>query len=40
MERLCAHAAELLKDERAVILCGDWNVLRRTGRVLGSRDAA
>ena len=27
MERLCAHAAELLQDERPVILCGDWNVV-------------
>jgi len=27
MERLCAHAAELLQDERPAILCGDWNVV-------------
>jgi exodeoxyribonuclease-3 len=27
MERLCAHAAELLKEEKPTILCGDWNVV-------------
>jgi exodeoxyribonuclease-3 len=27
MERLEAHAAELLEDERPVVLCGDWNVV-------------
>lgn len=27
MERLCGHAAELLKDERPTVLCGDWNVV-------------
>jgi exodeoxyribonuclease-3 len=27
MERLCAHAAELLNDERPAVLCGDWNVV-------------
>src|SRR5258708_26274120 len=27
MERLCAHAAELLQDERPAVLCGDWNVV-------------
>jgi exodeoxyribonuclease-3 len=27
MERLCTHAAELLVDERPVVLCGDWNVV-------------
>src|SRR5438270_368270 len=27
MERLCAHAAELLVDERPAVLCGDWNVV-------------
>src|SRR5215217_1961884 len=27
MERLGAHAAELLKDERPVVLVGDWNVV-------------
>src|SRR5205085_12027205 len=27
MERLCAHSAELLRDERPVVLCGDWNVV-------------
>ena len=27
MERLMEHAAELLKSERPVILCGDWNVV-------------
>jgi exodeoxyribonuclease-3 len=27
MERLRARAAELLSEERPVILCGDWNVV-------------
>ena len=27
MERLGAHAAELLQDERPVVLAGDWNVV-------------
>jgi exodeoxyribonuclease III len=27
MGRLCVHAAELLKDERSTVLCGDWNVV-------------
>ena len=27
MERLIEHAAELLKAERPVVLCGDWNVV-------------
>ena len=27
MERLCIHAAELLQEERATVLCGDWNVV-------------
>jgi exodeoxyribonuclease-3 len=27
MERLGAHAAELLRDERPVVLAGDWNVV-------------
>ncbi len=27
MERLRAHAAELLQTERPTILCGDWNVV-------------
>ena len=27
MERMGAHAAELLKEERAVVLAGDWNVV-------------
>jgi exodeoxyribonuclease III len=27
MERLAAHATELLEDERPVVLCGDWNVV-------------
>ena len=27
MERLCAHAAELIALERPAILCGDWNVV-------------
>src|SRR5205085_2928963 len=26
MERLGAHALELLRDERPTVLCGDWNV--------------
>ena len=27
MERLCAHARELLAEERPVVLAGDWNVV-------------
>lgn len=27
MERLCAHAVELLAEERAVVLAGDYNVI-------------
>ena len=27
MERLQAHASELLPEERPVVLCGDWNVV-------------
>jgi len=27
MDRLTAHAAELLEGERPVVLCGDWNVV-------------
>jgi exodeoxyribonuclease-3 len=27
MERLCAHAAELLQHERPVVLAGDWNAV-------------
>jgi exodeoxyribonuclease-3 len=27
MERLEAHAAVLVKEERAIVLCGDWNVV-------------
>ena len=27
MERLRAHAAELIADERPAVLCGDWNVV-------------
>ena len=27
MERLRAHAAELLEEERPAVLCGDWNVV-------------
>ena len=27
MERLRAHAAELLATERPIVLCGDWNVV-------------
>ncbi len=26
-ERLCAHSAELLQEERPVVLAGDWNVV-------------
>ena len=27
MERLCAHAREVLREERPAVLCGDWNVV-------------
>jgi exodeoxyribonuclease III len=40
MERLHAHAAELLKDERPVVLCGDWNVVPEDRDVFSARATA
>ena len=40
MERLCAHAAELLQDERPVVLCGDWNVVPEDRDVFSARATA
>ena len=40
MERLCAHSAELLKDERPVVLCGDWNVVPEDRDVFSARATA
>jgi exodeoxyribonuclease-3 len=40
MERLREHAADLLKDERAVVLAGDWNVLPEDRDVFSARAAA
>ena len=40
MERLEAHAAELLQEERPVILAGDWNVVPEDRDVFSMRAAA
>jgi len=40
MERLEAHAAELLQAERPVILAGDWNVVPEDRDVFSMRAAA
>ena len=40
MERLEAHAAELLEDERPVVLCGDWNVVPEDRDVFSARATA
>ena len=40
MERLAAHAAELLADERPTVLAGDYNVIPRPRRLFGAGDAA
>jgi exodeoxyribonuclease-3 len=37
MERLGAHAAELLKDERPTVLAGDWNVVPEDRDVFSAR---
>jgi exodeoxyribonuclease-3 len=37
MERLCAHAAELIELERPVVLCGDWNVVPEDRDVFSPR---
>ena len=37
MERLGEHAAGLLKDERPVVLCGDWNVVPEDRDVFSAR---
>ena len=40
MERLGAHAAELLAEERSVVLCGDWNVVPEDRDVFSARATA
>ena len=40
MERLRAHAAELLEEERPVVLCGDWNVVPEDRDVFSARATA
>lgn len=40
MERLGVHAAKLLHDERATILCGDWNVVPEDRDVFSVRATA
>jgi exodeoxyribonuclease-3 len=40
MERLCAHAAGLLQEERPVVLCGDWNVVPEDRDVFSARATA
>src|SRR5215218_4248096 len=37
MERLGAHSAELLQEERPVVLCGDWNVVPEDRDVFSAR---
>jgi exodeoxyribonuclease-3 len=40
MERLYAHAGELLKEERSAVLCGDWNVVPEDRDVFSIRATA
>ena len=40
MERLGAHAAELLAEERPAVLCGDWNVVPEDRDVFSARATA
>lgn len=40
MERLGAHAAELLAEERPVVLAGDWNVVPEDRDVFSARATA
>jgi exodeoxyribonuclease-3 len=40
MERLFAHAAEVLKEERPAVLCGDWNVVPEDRDVFSIRATA
>jgi exodeoxyribonuclease-3 len=40
MDRLRAHAAELLKDEQPVVLAGDWNVVPEDRDVFSVRATA
>jgi exodeoxyribonuclease-3 len=40
MERLGAHAAELIAEERPVVLCGDWNVVPEDRDVFSARATA
>ena len=40
MERLGAHAAELLEEEKPTVLCGDWNVVPEDRDVFSARATA
>ena len=40
MERLGAHAADLLDEERPTVLCGDWNVVPEDRDVFSARATA
>jgi len=40
MERLAAHARDLLQDERPVVLAGDWNVVPEDRDVFSARATA
>ena len=40
MERLGAHSAELLREERPAVLCGDWNVVPEDRDVFSARATA
>jgi exodeoxyribonuclease-3 len=40
MERLCAHAAELLAEERPAVLAGDWNAVPEDRDVFSTRATA
>jgi exodeoxyribonuclease-3 len=40
MERLHAHAGELLQEERPAVLCGDWNVVPEDRDVFSARATA
>jgi exodeoxyribonuclease-3 len=40
MERLGAHAQELLGEERSTVLCGDWNVVPEDRDVFSARATA
>ena len=40
MDRLGAHSAELLREERPAVLCGDWNVVPEDRDVFSARATA